>query len=602
LVIGLATSGGVAAVWAPMLVLGLAATGSAAADDCKLGVAGELPVKMLGGHPLIAGSINGVDATFMADSGAFYSMLTAASAEKFHLRLEPMPDVIDVVGVGGHENTYRAKANEFTLVGLHGGPLHHIEFIVGGNSFVRDADGVIGQNVFNYGDTEFDLANGMIRIMRTTGCAGHNLAYWSGSQAVGVLEVSRTTPLEPHILGTATLNGKKIRVLFDTGASASYLTKRAAERVGVKVAASDGVTSGGVTAGIGRRAVETWVATFESLDLGGELIKNIKLRIGDFDNRIKADLLLGADFFLSHRVYFSNSLHKVFYTYNGGRVFDLSQHAQTPEATSAEPAAPDADSPVDGPGYLRRGMAFAARRDYSHALADFDHAAELDPGNADVFYQRGVARWSSRQAVLAMADFDQALTLNPEMVKALMTRAELRLASGDDKGATADFAAAERAMPNDAYQVVRIGMSYSKMGRYQPAIELYDRWIAANPKDDRMPSALNNRCWARASSGKDLDLALKDCDQALKRGQRSSQMLDSRGLVKLRLGDLDGSIADYKASLELQPKGAYSLYGLGVAMLRKGQATEGDASIQAALAVRPSIDDEFKKIGITREP
>ena len=95
------------------------------AADCKLGVVAELPVTMSAGHAIIKGSINGVDADFLADSGAFYSMLSKAGAERFKLRLGPLPFGYYVVGVGGAEDDIRlGTATDFDLVGLHGGPVH----------------------------------------------------------------------------------------------------------------------------------------------------------------------------------------------------------------------------------------------------------------------------------------------------------------------------------------------------------------------------------------------------------------------------------------------------------------------------------------------
>ena len=44
--------------------------------------------------------------------------------------------------------------------------------------------------------------------------------------------------------------------------------------------------------------------------------------VGDFDLG-NADMLLGIDFFLSHRIYVSKSQSKMFITYNGGPVFAL---------------------------------------------------------------------------------------------------------------------------------------------------------------------------------------------------------------------------------------------------------------------------------------
>jgi tetratricopeptide (TPR) repeat protein len=178
-----------------------------------------------------------------------------------------------------------------------------------------------------------------------------------------------------------------------------------------------------------------------------------------------------------------------------------------------------------------------------------------------------------------------------------MGRGTLRLANKDQAGARADFDTVSALAPSDASIGLRIAQSYVTTGHFDEAIERFDRWIAAYPKDDRLPTAFNGRCWSRAMVSKGLDLALADCNAALRGGPRNSQVLDSRAMVWLRLGELDKSIADYRASLRLQPKSAWSLYGLGVAELRKGMKEQGDKDIQAAIGFSPSIAEQFKQIG-----
>jgi hypothetical protein len=67
----------------------------------------------------------------------------------------------------------------------------------------------------------------------------------------------------------------------------------------------------------------THMASFLSFKVGDEEIHNAHLRVGD--TREGTDMLLGADFFLSHRIYMSNTQHKLYFTYNGGRVFSASR-------------------------------------------------------------------------------------------------------------------------------------------------------------------------------------------------------------------------------------------------------------------------------------
>lgn len=598
----------------------LAAVAAPASAGCQLVQYAQLPVTMAGTAPLIAGAINGVGALFIADSGASFSALSDESARRFKLRLDSMPVRMEVRGLGGAADARRAVARDFTLAGWSGGRLHDVDFVVVGNSFAGAAAGLIGQNVLGQADAEYDLANGVIKLFHSSGCADRSLAYWQQSGAIGVIETENTSTLSPYLLGTARLNGIKIRVMFDSGAARSMLSRRAAARAGVNTDGAD-VIAGGVWSSVGVQPIETWLARFDSLDLGGEQIRNARLRIGDIELFRGADMLLGADFFLSHRIYVAGSQHRIYFTYNGGRVFDLSvidaarppgaagsnAPATAPAASSAaagEPAVAEAqsaeqrDEPRDAAGLRRRGAAFAARQDFRSAIADFDRAVSLDRADPQNYYQRAVARWLGHQPGPALEDFDQALKLEPDYVSALMGRGTLRLTGNDQAGARADFDRAGALAPNDASLDLRIAETYVSTGHFDDAITRLDRWIVAYPGDDRLPAVLDRRCRARTLLNRAVDLALADCNAALKKGLRSSQVYEDRALAWMRLAAFDKAMADYKTALTLQPRSARSLYGRGIAELRRGLQAQGDNDIQAANALDPSIADEFQRIGL----
>ncbi|PMY01054.1 hypothetical protein C1Y22_36775, partial [Pseudomonas sp. MPR-R2A5] len=73
----------------------------------------------------------------------------------------------------------------------------------------------------------------------------------------------------------------------------------------------------------GQRSVPAWGATFDTIDIGGEAIRHPKIRIAQVDLG-HADMLIGVDFFLTHRMFVSNTLRRLFITYEGGPVFGLS--------------------------------------------------------------------------------------------------------------------------------------------------------------------------------------------------------------------------------------------------------------------------------------
>ena len=567
--------------------------------SCKLAEIAQLPITMSGSKPQLTAKINGEDAQFVADSGAFYSMMTEASAAQYKLELRRAPFGLYVTGMGGSVTPSIVNVKVFTIVGV---PIKNLEFLVGGSEVGGSGSvGLLGQNFFRIADDEFDLANGVIRFMHADDCRHSKLAYWAkAGEPYSVVDIEQTTALKPHIKGTADVNGTKIRVMFDTGAGASVLSLKAAERAGVKPD-SAGVVDAGYSHGIGRGTVKTYIAPFASFKIGDEEIRNTRLRIGEIgmDN---VDMLIGVDFFLSHRIYVARSQDRLFFTYNGGPVFNLATSSAPKQASQpATDAVPDAAT-ADAADYSRRGTASSARNDFQHAIVELTRACELDPTNAEYFYQRGVAYAQNKQGDLAAADMDRAIELNPDHVAARSTRAQLRLARNDKAGAAADLAAAAQAAPKEADIRFYLANIYASMNLLAESTAQFDLWIPAHTDDVKMPTALNHRCWLRAVQNQDLTKALSDCNDALSRAEKGrplyARALNSRGLVRMRLGDYDKSIADYDASLKIAPADPGSYYGRGIAKLREKKTAEGQADIAAAVKLKPAIADEFARRGL----
>lgn len=608
--------------------LALYMTGGPARAGCQLGKRGEFPLNISDLRALLTAKINGTDETFIVDSGAFYSSITPQVASELQLPLKNPPLGSTFQGVGGNFTYKIATVKELTIFGF---PVHNIEFIAGGTEFDGGARaGLIGQNFLrNLGDVEYDFGNGVLRFWRQTDCGKHELAYWvKADQAFSAISIEPPTLQRPHTRGIAYLNGVQIHVLFDTGAPLSTLSLSAAARAGVRPGDPE-VKSAGTSSGLGRQLRQTWIAPFANFKIGDEEIHNTHLRIGDIG--IDTDMLLGFDFFLSHRVYVSVSQDKLYFTYNGGPVFNLTTqpHPTAPAAVadahsasgsaepvqaqpgSAPPGAPAAASgsmdqagaaePVDAAGYGRRAAILLIRRDYEHAIADLTRAIELDTTQPQFFYDRAQAYMGQRQSQLATADLDHFLTLKPDDVPALLLRARLHLAARQQPAAIADIDAASHATPKEDGRRLEMGELYQGIGLFGPAIEQYDQWLAAHDEDGRRATGLLMRCRARALEGQELDKALSDCNATVRQlpGTAAARALETRGLVRLRRGELDKSIEDYSAALKLAPKDVWALYGRGVARLRKGATADGQADLATARAQQPRIGEEFVKMGLT---
>jgi tetratricopeptide (TPR) repeat protein/predicted aspartyl protease len=583
---------------------GLVVSAGAALADCTIGKLAELPVTMVERQPVVSAKINGMDALFLADSGAFYSLITHANADKYHLTLEAAPFGFSLGGLTGSADAEIGTAKDFALGRIE---LHRVQFLVGGGEVGAETAGVLGQNVFHAGDVEYDLADGAIRLFKPHGCENTLLAYWiTPGQAYAFIPIEQTSPIKPHTIGDVYVNGVRLRATFDTGASSSMLTLHAAARAGIKPG-GPGVVAGERMYGIGQRTAPTWIAPVNSFKIGQEEIKNTHLMISDMES--DTDMLVGADFFLSHRVYVATSQSRMYVSYRGGPVFSLRAVAvPAPEAAPASgfqtasasppPPEPKGDEPTDAAGFARRGAAFIARHEMEKALPDLNRAVELAPTEPSYFYRRAVARVANRQLALAKEDLDQTLKLKPDDFQALLLRAQIEMVRGNRTGSLADLDTVDKLISKQDDARLQMAEFYQAGGRLETAVAQYDLWIGEHAVDNRIAQARNGRCWARALLGQDLDKALDDCNAALHLAPHTAEMLDSRGLVYLRRGEFDRAISDYDAALKLSPQTAWSYYGRGVAKLHKGMKAEGDADITTAVALAPKLSDFAKARGI----
>ncbi|HEX2560586.1 tetratricopeptide repeat protein, partial [Phenylobacterium sp.] len=385
--------------------------------------------------------------------------------------------------------------------------------------------------------------------------------------------------------------GRPIRAMFDTGAFRSVLRRSTAERLGFKPD-GPGVEHAGLSAGIGPRVLENWIAPFAEFRIGDETIKNTRLRVAPIALN-GADMLLGADFFLSHRVLVSSSQDRIYFTYNGGPVFRLEPSAGAdapPAAPPTQAAAAPADEPKDADGYHRRGAASLARRDHARAIADFTRAAELEPRRPIHLRQRAEAHLAGGDAAAAGRDLDAALALQGDDVDARLMRGELRLAGGDADGAAADFDRAVAAAGGPAPGVrTRIALAWLAAGRAERAIAQYDAMLASQPPAGARAAVLAARCQARALARSDLALAMSDCEAALKIASRDPGALAARGLVHLRAGRSEAAEADFDAALKRAPRLPQALLGRAMVRRSQGRSAEADADLKTAEAVWPQI-------------
>lgn len=141
------------------------------------------------------------------------------------------------------------------------------------------------------------------------------------------------------------LDGHEVVALLDTGAVLSTVTSQTLRETGIKPEVQP--VSATSTRGLANQPIETTIAVFPTLTIGQESVRNVKLRIADLfgkntevtlGSRVARSviedpgLIIGADFFMAHRIYVARSQGKMYFTYKGGPIF---QHIAPKAAASS---------------------------------------------------------------------------------------------------------------------------------------------------------------------------------------------------------------------------------------------------------------------------
>ena len=250
------------------------------------------------------------------------------------------------------------------------------------------------------------------------------------TQPVAVVRVDWTSRPAPHLIAKAAVNGRNIYVLFDTGSWRSVLSLDAARRAGI-TPDSPGVIPAGATMGLGSKVVKVWAAPIDKFEIGGETIEHTHLLIGDI-GLDDADMLLGSDFFLAHRIYVAYSQDKaLLHVQRRGRVrrerAAAGGGAKPIGGLAAAGATPVSNSPTDAAGFMRRGMADASRGELVQAISDLTQACKLSPPTrtATINAASPIGATSSRSRRWQIST--AAIQRRPDDFDAYLARAQLEM-------------------------------------------------------------------------------------------------------------------------------------------------------------------------------
>ena len=289
---------------------GGSATGAVMGIDtggvCGLGARNTLPVDMaLGGRaPMLRVQVNGVPRHFLLDTGGSHSSIERRIALALGLMHDTKPvSIRDVTGVRSLDSI------EIDSVQVGALNFEHQRFLV---SDGLPYDGTLGMDVLGHGLLDIDEVHASVNSYAGRLCGGGTPIEDAKLIEMPAIRVPAVKGGKPgaHLQVAMRLNGTLGLAIFDTGAiGGSLLSPVFAEKAGVtaEMLAADPTVS---PRGFGTTTT-AHLHRFDQLDLNGEICPRPVLLISP-DPGMQFNLVIGADYFRTHRVWFDFANERIF--------------------------------------------------------------------------------------------------------------------------------------------------------------------------------------------------------------------------------------------------------------------------------------------------
>ncbi|MFH1984411.1 MAG: tetratricopeptide repeat protein [Pseudomonadota bacterium] len=262
----------------------------------------------------------------------------------------------------------------------------------------------------------------------------------------------------------------------------------------------------------------------------------------------------------------------------------LHLHHGDVQAAEAAIAAALEQSPGYVPALIMKAEIDLGLKRWEAALAAVNRLLRFQPDYFHAHYLKGMAFLGGGQTDFAEKEFQLTIHLEPNFQPPYRELANIALARKQIDGAIFQYQKLVDRDPDQVSAHMMLGTLYSIQKDYERSEHHFRRALRIRPG---LVGAANNLAYLLAQKGEHLDEALRLALAASERQPEDANVKDTLGWVYYRKGMLDSAIAQFRASLELNPDPAIVHYHLGLALMDRGNAEKGRIAIARALEIDP---------------
>ena len=272
---------------------------------CRVDPVAAVPLTRAGGVLLVPVSVNGLTSDFVLDTGAERTVIGLAAAERLGVARNPWVST-DTQGAGGRDQRRLGRPSTLSLGGValrrHTVAADH-SVVVGPIMDSIDShpvSGLLGQDFLSGFDLDIDAPGGTVTLYGVAGCSGTFIPWHHP-----VIALPAARPVRNILVLPVRVDGQALTAELDTGAAVSVVMAPGMTRLGLPGGGGDRIR------GFGSGSVAARLQDF-TVQVGGLPAAQTHLLVSPIRGLRSIDMLLGADWAASRRVWVSWATNQVF--------------------------------------------------------------------------------------------------------------------------------------------------------------------------------------------------------------------------------------------------------------------------------------------------
>jgi putative PEP-CTERM system TPR-repeat lipoprotein len=236
--------------------------------------------------------------------------------------------------------------------------------------------------------------------------------------------------------------------------------------------------------------------------------------------------------------------------------------------------------------HLLKGEILSRKNDRAGAIAEFDQAIKIEPGNLGGYIERAQLQIAQGDDAKAQADVKTALGIAPRSVPAQYLQALLLARAKDYAGADAILTKYASTFPSFPRGFYLQAVVKSSLKQYEQAESAITAYLGAVPNDLGGEKVLADVQLKKGNASGAADTLEKVTAET----PDDAQSLAMLGQAYMQLGKSQQAVDAFDRASKLAPDNATVLRGLALNHLSQGQNAQGTSELEKALQLSPDDD------------